>query len=67
MRLAEKMWAILKKTSQINSLKPWKTLKTLLQIALKHSRLKKLLKYAIMSRFFVLKFRLFNNSNLYNT
>ena len=33
MRLAEKMWAILKKNSQINSLNPWIKLETLLQIA----------------------------------
>ena len=63
MRLAEKMRAILKKTSQINSLKPWIKLEILLQIALKHSRLNKLLKHAIMSTFFALKFGLHNNSN----
>ena len=65
MRLAEKMRAILKKTSQINSLKPWKTLETLLQIALKHSRLNKLLKYTIINTLFDLKFGLHNNSNWY--
>ena len=65
MRLAEKMRAILKKTSQINSLNPWIKLEILLQIALKHSRLNKLLKYAIMGTFFDLKFGLHNNSNWY--
>ena len=65
MRLAEKLWAILKKNSQIKSLNPWNTLETLLQIALKHSRLNKLLKYAIMGTFFDLKFGLHNNSNWY--
>ena len=63
MRLAEKMRAILKKTSQINSLKLWKTLETLLQIASELFRSNKLLKYAIMSTFFVLKFGLHNNFN----
>ena len=65
MRLAEKMWAILKKTSQINSIKPWNTLETLLQIASKLFRSNKLLKYVIMSTFFDLKFGLHNNSNWY--
>ena len=66
MRLAEKMRAILKKTSQINSLKPWIKLEILLQIALKLFHSNKLLKYAIMSTFFDLKFGLHNNSNRYD-
>ena len=63
MRLAEKMWAILKKTSQINSLNPWIKLEALLQITLKHFRLNKLLKHAIINMLFALKFGLHNNSN----
>ena len=63
---AEKMWAILKKTSQTNSLKPLNALETLLQIALKHSRLNKLLKHAIINTLFALKFGLYNNFNWYN-
>ena len=63
MRLAEKMRAILKKTSQTNSLKLWNTLETLLQIASKLFRSNKLLKYTIISTFFALKFGLHNNSN----
>ena len=51
MRLAEKMRAILKKTSQINSLKLFRS--------------NKLLKYAIMSTFFVLKFGLENICSCY--